>query len=139
MSAGLPTAAAAEDAFYAAFGAADLDALMAVWAPLPTIACIHPTGPRLDGPLAIRRSFEFILADGVRRQFELRARRSYGESGCRVDVLEEHITVPGSPFRSPPVLATNVYLELDGRWYLALHHASVMVQVASPAGDLPRH
>lgn len=115
----------AEAAFYAAFAAADVEAMMLVWAATFEVACIHPSGPRLEGVPAIRRSWELIFRDRIPRQFKLRGRLIVGEGDCRIHLLEETITVPGSNFRAPPVLATNVYQRLHGGWFMVLHHASV--------------
>ena len=63
MSVIFTSAEEAEEAFYDAIGRADLDALMNVWADDEEIVCIHPTGQCLTGPLAIRESWQGILAN----------------------------------------------------------------------------
>ena len=115
----------AEEAFYSAFGMANLEAMMRVWAPSPDVLCIHPGGPRLEGVAEVRRSWELIFADRIRRKFALRGRLIMGAGNYRVHVLEENISVPGTSFIAPPVLATNVYQRIRDNWYLLLHHASV--------------
>ncbi len=115
----------AEAAFYAAFSAADVDAMMRVWAPGVAIACIHPAGPRLEGSAAIRASWAHILGDPVLRAFELRGQLILGDDEFRIHSVEENITVPGTAFVAPPVLATNVYQRLDDGWYMVLHHGGV--------------
>lgn len=117
---------AAEEAFYAAFTAGDLEAMMAVWAPSPDIVCIHPGGPRLCGVEEIRRSWALILDPRQqRRAFNLRGLRVIGDAGQRVHLLEENIRIPDTSFVAPPVLATNVYRRDDDGWRMVLHHASV--------------
>lgn len=118
----------AEAAFYDAFGSGDVSAMMRVWAHDVEIACIHPSGPRLAGATEIRRSWEHILAEHMARSFDLRGRIVSGSGDVRVHTLEENITVPGTRFVAPPVLATNVYQRLGGGWYMILHHASVAPQ-----------
>ena len=49
-----PTAQDAENAFYEALERADLDGMMAVWAEDEDIVCVHPGGPRVSGPRAVR-------------------------------------------------------------------------------------
>ncbi|MGR8920394.1 MAG: nuclear transport factor 2 family protein [Gammaproteobacteria bacterium] len=115
----------AEAAFYEAFSNGDLEAMMQVWAGIAEIACIHPSGPRLEGPGEVRASWAEILAGDVVRSFELRGRQVSGGEDVRVHILEENITVPGTAFVAPPVLATNVYRLINGGWFLVLHHASV--------------
>ncbi len=118
----------AEAAFYDAFGSGDVSAMMRVWAAGIEIACIHPSGPRLTGAEEIRRSWEHILAEHMARSFDLRGRIVSGSGEVRVHTLEENITVPGTRFVAPPVLATNVYQRLSDGWYMVLHHASVAPQ-----------
>ena len=48
-----PTPEAAEAAFYAAFEARNLDAMMAVWAHNDSIACMHPLAAPLNGRAAV--------------------------------------------------------------------------------------
>ena len=119
----------AEEAFYDAFSSADADAMMRVWAHSVDVVCIHPSGPRLEGILEIRRSWKLIFEDRVRRQFTLRSRRIIGSDDIRVHLLEESIAVPGAVLASAPVMATNIYQRLQDGWYMVLHHASL-----APAG-----
>ena len=115
----------AENAFYDAFRAADIEAMVQVWAVSFDVVCVHPSGPRLEGVLEIRKSWELIFKDGIRRDFELRCRRIVGADNYRMHLLEENITVSGTSLVSPPVLATNVYQQMQDGWYMVLHHASV--------------
>ena len=124
----------AENAFYDAFCAGDIEAMMRVWAVSFDVACVHPSGPRLEGVPDIRKSWELIFKDGVQREFALRCRRIVGSDDCRVHLVEENITVSGTSLVSPPVLATNVYQQLRDGWYMVLHHASVS-PIALPDDD----
>ena len=49
-----------ESAFYEALQRGDIDLLMSCWADDDEIVCVHPGGPRLLGPAAIRAA---ILAE----------------------------------------------------------------------------
>jgi transcriptional regulator with XRE-family HTH domain len=53
-----------EAQFYQALQRGDIEGLMAVWADDDEIVCVHPGGPRVVGPQAIRASFEAIFANG---------------------------------------------------------------------------
>lgn len=118
----------AEDAFYAAFSAARMDDMMRVWATDTEVVCIHPGGPRLTGIDEIRHSWAQIFTDSLLRAFTLRGRIMIGDSAQRIHILEENISVPGTNFIAPPVLATNVYRRLSEGWRMVLHHASVSPQ-----------
>ena len=64
---GKPPLASADDIeqqFYEALQQGDLDRLMAAWSDDDDIACIHPGGPRVVGPAAVRASFEALFAHG---------------------------------------------------------------------------
>lgn len=123
----------AEAAFYEAFSNADIELMMRVWAMSFDIACIHPSGPRLEGVKEIRESWQAILGNGVPRSFDLRGRVVVGSDDFRIHTLEENISVPGSNFVAPPVLATNVYQQIDRSWYIVLHHGSVSPQALEDA------
>ena len=58
-------------AFYQAFEAKDIDAMMATWADDEEIVCVHPGGPRLVGYDAVRASWERIFAAEGRIAFRL--------------------------------------------------------------------
>ena len=118
----------AEDAFYAAFSAGRMDDMMRVWATDTEVVCIHPGGSRLTGIEEIRHSWAEIFTDSLPRAFTLRGRIMVGDSAQRIHILEENISVPGTNFMAPPVLATNVYRRLSRGWRMVLHHASVSPQ-----------
>jgi len=54
-----------EAAFYDAMQHGEVDKLMACWADEDDIVCVHPGGPRLMGPVAIRAAFEAMFANGT--------------------------------------------------------------------------
>src|SRR6476661_1908020 len=88
-----------EAAFYDALQNADLDKLMACWADEDEIVCIHPGGPRVVGPIAIRATFVHNLLE-------------------KVEVL-----TPQGP-RVAWVIATNIWHKTAQGWRLVAHHAS---------------
>jgi uncharacterized protein (TIGR02246 family) len=113
-----------ETAFYRAFEAADLAAMMAVWAEDDDIVCVHPGGQRLVGIEAVRESWRQIFAAGP----GLHVRRSQvlitPTLQTAIHTLHEHLSVPGDPRSRVPMIATNVYLRTQRGWRLQLHHAS---------------
>ena len=58
-------------AFYHAFEARDLDAMMSTWADDEEIVCVHPGGPRLVGFDAIRNAWEQLFSGDVRLKFRI--------------------------------------------------------------------
>jgi SnoaL-like domain len=73
----------------------------------------------------IRHSWSQIFNDSLPRTFAIRGRIVSGETTHRIHTLEENISVPGTSFRAPPVLATNIYRRLPDGWRMVMHHASV--------------
>ena len=53
-------------AFYQAFEAKDVDAMMATWAEDEELVCIHPGGPRLVGYEAVRAGWEQLFASDTK-------------------------------------------------------------------------
>lgn len=114
----------AEDAFYKAFQAADVDAMMAVWADEQAIVCIHPMGPRLQGPDDIRESWRQIFDSGAALLFELSDVQYTQGNRLSVHYLLENITYGPHFEQRSVVITTNVYAQFDTGWHMVAHHAS---------------
>lgn len=110
--------------FYEALQAGDIERLMAVWSDDDDIVCVHPGGPRVVGPVAIRAAFESIFANGAIPVTPLHVRRVQG-AGCEVHHLHERIDMVTSDGpQTAWVIATNVYFKTVLGWRLVAHHAS---------------
>lgn len=130
------TADEAEFAFYEALEQGDLNSLMQVWADDEEVACIHPGGIRVLGHMAVRESWQEILANGplVMRPMRLLALQSMMSS---VHSVVEQMTVQSpAGMRVANCYATNVYHKGPAGWKLVLHHASA---APSEAGLLDLH
>ena len=114
----------AEAAFYEAMQNGDISRLMACWADEDEIICVHPGGPRVIGPLAIRASFEAIFANGSVRAVPMAVQRVL-TMGCATHNLIERIEVlTNEGPRDVFVVATNVYVKTAHGWRMVAHHAS---------------
>lgn len=113
----------AEMAFYRAFEANDLDAMMAVWDDAEDIVCIHPMGPALNGRGAVIDSWREILSGGVAIQFSLEMVQIYTTENLSIHLLNEHIDV-ASGNRVAPMAATNIFRLGAHGWRMVSHHAS---------------
>lgn len=113
-----------EAAFYEALQSADIDKLMACWADEDDIVCVHPGGPRLIGPGAIRAAFDAIFSSGSIRAWPegLRKVESLASSVHNVRERIEVLTEQGP--REAFVIATNVYHKTAQGWRMVAHHAS---------------
>ncbi len=124
---------AAEDAFYHAFSATDLEAMMAVWADDDTVTCVHPGGPRLDGRPAIRRSWQLIFEGAAGVRFVVADAHYMHDAELAVHLVHEHIQVQHAAGPQPPVIATNIYRLTKHGWRMVLHHASPSPTPQKPA------
>jgi uncharacterized protein (TIGR02246 family) len=122
-----------EAQFYEALQKADLEALMALWADDDEIVCVHPGGPRVVGPGAIRAAFEAIFSHNAIPVVPEQVHRLQWMGGA-VHHLVERIEVMGEQGKQTAfVLATNVYVNTPAGWRLAAHHASPGALHEAPA------
>ncbi|MGE0797179.1 MAG: nuclear transport factor 2 family protein [Lautropia sp.] len=131
------SAAAVQDAFYAALAHADIAGVMSLWADDEEVVCVHPGGQRLVGLHAVRQSFEEILAHGP---VQIRVRDLHVFEGATLSVhnLVEQITVAGSRgAQLVSVLTTNVYIKGAAGWQLLVHHATPGQEIEQPARETP--
>lgn len=113
-----------EAQFYEALQQADLERLMAVWADDDEIACVHPGSGRLVGSIAIRLSFQEILAQGPLDVRPVRVRR-LSLPNCEIHhVLEQVRVETPTEVRLAHAITTNVYVKTPLGWRMVLHHAS---------------
>jgi ketosteroid isomerase-like protein len=113
-----------EAAFYDALQNADIDKLMACWADEDDIVCIHPGGPRVVGPVAIRATFEAMFANGSIRAWPEKVRKIVSVASSVHNLLERvEVLTPGGP-KEAWVIATNVYHKTAQGWRMVAHHAS---------------
>ena len=127
-----PTPEAAETAFYAAFEARSLDAMMAVWADDDSIACIHPLSAPLDGRAAVAAGWQSMFEAAGQFRIQVEAAHELREAGQVVRIVREYLIIGHETEPRPPILATNVYRkEMDG-WRMVLHHASPLQAGGTP-------
>jgi ketosteroid isomerase-like protein len=114
----------AEAQFYEALQRADIDKLMAVWLDDDDISCVHPNGPRVLGPAAIRSAFEGMFGNGAIDARPERVRRLQTHDTAVHSVVERIQVLTDEGPQVAWVLATNVYVKTTLGWRLAAHHAS---------------
>jgi ketosteroid isomerase-like protein len=113
-----------EAQFYEALREADLEKLMAVWADDEEIVCLHPGGPRLVGPAAVRAGFEAVFSNGAVHALPERVRRVHTLSAAMHSVVERVAIGTAEGTRTGWVMATNVYVKTAQGWRMVAHHAS---------------
>ena len=113
-----------EAQFYEALREGDLEKLMAVWADDDEVICVHPGGPRVVGPRAIRAAFEAMFANSRIHAHPERVRRVHSLEAAVHNLVERIELATSEGQRTGFVLATNVYLKTAQGWRMVAHHAS---------------
>jgi ketosteroid isomerase-like protein len=113
-----------EAQFYEALREGNLDKLMALWIDDDEAVCVHPGGPRLVGPRAIRTAFEAMFSSGRILAHPERVRRLQTIDASVHNLVERVELLTDSGPRMAFVLTTNVYLKTAQGWRIAAHHAS---------------
>jgi ketosteroid isomerase-like protein len=120
----------AEDAFYEAIAQANLDALMSIWAEDEDIVCIHPTGQRMDGHVAIRESWRSIFASNPRFSMHIRGKVRWESALISVHCVVEMLYLQKDRTAHGPMLSTNVFIRGTNGWRLVSRHSSATMQIS---------
>ena len=117
-------------AFYEAFEAKDVEAMMATWAEDEEIVCVHPGGTRLVGYDAVRAGWEQLFAGDARLTFRLDQVVMIETVGLAMQSAVEHVSLGSDGTPRGAAICTNVFLRTPSGWRMVMHHAS-------PAPTLP--
>jgi uncharacterized protein (TIGR02246 family) len=127
---------AANEAFYEAFEAHDLDRMSRVWLHDPSVRCVHPHCDLLQGWKAVRASWKEIF--GNLQWIRLSPTNVSVTVGSDDDVAvvacTENVTEQRGDHLSVSVkIATNIFRKSGGGWRMVHHHASpAPVSVTQP-------
>jgi ketosteroid isomerase-like protein len=107
----------ANEAFYRAFNAGDIDAMDALWARDLPVACVHPNWLTLHGREEVMESWRGILGNPDQPRVVA--------GGSTVHVIGDVAYVLTQELVSgQPLAATNLFAVEDGEWRLIHHHSS---------------
>jgi len=120
-------------AFYRAFEARDLDAMMATWADDEDVVCVHPGGSRHVGYDAVRAGFEHLFSAGARLHFRLEQIVMIETVGLAMQSAVEQLHTGDDGARGVAI-ATNVLMRTPSGWRIVCHHASPAPAIT----DLPQ-
>jgi len=125
---------AANEEFYLAFDALDLERMSAVWLQEPWVRCVHPGGDLLQGWEKIRASWAEIFA---RVSWIRVTPTNVIVNQCAemtLVVCTENVTATtGDHVGVSAKLATNIFKKVDGKFRMVHHHASdAPVSVTQP-------
>lgn len=124
-------------AFYQAFEARDIDAMMSTWAEDEEIVCVHPGGPRVVGFDAVRASWEHLFAREAKLTFRLAEVVLIETVGLAMQSAMEEIH-SGEGAVQASAIATNVLMRTPSGWRFVCHHASAAppITLVEPKGPL---
>src|SRR5271156_1156494 len=101
----------ANQAFYTAFEALDLEAMRAIWSGAELVSCIHPGWKLVEGNAAVMESWAGIFRGTESIHFSLRDIRVFvTESTAWVALIEEIETRQGDRVLAASAQATNVFV-----------------------------
>ena len=127
-------------AFYQAFEAKDIDAMMGAWADDEEIVCVHPGGARLVGYDAVRAAWEQLFAGDSRLSFRLQDIVVVESVGMAMQSAIEQVSLGSDGSTRGYAVATNLFLRTPVGWRLLAHHASPAPAAAAPsAPEGPLH
>jgi ketosteroid isomerase-like protein len=127
-------------AFYRAFEAKDLDAMMGAWAEDEEIVCVHPGGTRLVGYDAVRSGWEQLFAGDASLTFRLQEIVVVESVGMAMQSAIEQVSLGSDGSTRGYAVATNLFLRTPVGWRLLAHHASPAPATAAPsAPEGPLH
>ena len=132
-----PTPEAAESAFYAAFEARSLDAMMTVWGSDDSIACIHPLAAPLNGRAAVAAGWRSMFEAAGQFRVQIETVHEMREAAQVIRIVREYLIIGQEAEPRPPILATNVYRRENDGWRMVLHHASPLHVGGTPPARTP--
>ena len=119
-----PTPADAANAFYEAFEARDLEAMMAVWTEDEEVVCVHPGGPRLVGYAAVRASWSELFSSEIRLRLHLSGPLLLQTIAMAVQSVTEHLVIGEEKESRGSAETTNIFIQTPVGWRMLAHHAS---------------
>lgn len=116
---------AANQRFYDAFGALDIQLMDQVWEASEQALCVHPGWAPLVGWDPIRASWQGIFDNSTLMHFNIRPVNVAvrGDSGW-VTCVENITSVLQGRASNFGVLATNIFVRTPQGWRMIAHHAS---------------
>jgi ketosteroid isomerase-like protein len=128
---------AANQQFYKILDSASLEAMDQIWLHENWVRCVHPGWDVLTGWKDIRQSWDKIF-QGDQKMRVSPADVSICPIGdaALVTCIENISVFQGADFDSMQTIATNIFINKEGRWLIAHHHASAIPLIMpDPATD----
>ncbi|MEM7099332.1 MAG: nuclear transport factor 2 family protein [Pseudomonadota bacterium] len=117
----------ANEAFYLAFEAKDIDAMTNVWSSREDLICLHPGWPALTGRVAVLDSWRSILSNPQQGQV------SVYNATCHLLGDECVMVICYESAGDAVMIATNIFQLDDGRMRMIAHQAGYCGQPPEPS------
>ena len=115
----------ANQAFYSAFEARDLEAMSGLWEHSDRILCTHPGWATLRGWGQVAASFFALFQNDQHLQFILTNERAEVQGDTAWVAIDENILSESQP--ATTVAALNLFVRTSaGEWRMVAHHASTV-------------
>ncbi len=110
----------AEDAYYDAIEAQDLDTLMSVWEASDEVICLLPMLPAVQGRDGIKAAWSHLFETAQGLEIEVIHMSWVETDDWSIHLLEERVRLPqqSEPHR---VYASNIYRRGADGWHLLMH------------------
>jgi ketosteroid isomerase-like protein len=116
---------AANEGFYKAFNARDLDAMKNVWVSHEKATCIHPGWVPLNGLESIIDSWGGIFKNSGNMDIQITDISVTASEGLAwVSCVEKLYTIATHGVLASKVFSTNLFQLNEGNWKMIMHHAS---------------
>jgi ketosteroid isomerase-like protein len=116
---------AANQQFYEAFGALDIQKMEAVWETSERALCVHPGWQPLVGWEGIKNSWQGIFDNTTLMHFNIRYVNVAVQGDCGwVTCVENISSVLQGRASNFGILATNIFVRTPQGWRMIAHHAS---------------
>ncbi len=115
---------AANQAFYDAHEARDLEAMGELWERSTRVVCVHPGWPILRSWETVVDSWRRIFSGPGRTQFILTNVEVAIEGRTAWVTLDENLVDTGAMGAAGAVAATNIFTDTGAGWKLVAHHGS---------------
>ena len=116
---------AANESFYKAFNARDLDAMKRVWSSHEKVTCVHPGWEPLSGLEPIIDSWQGIFKNSGNMDIQITdVSVTTSEDLAWVSCIEKLYTIATHGVLASKVFSTNLFQLNEGSWKMIMHHAS---------------
>ena len=112
----------AEDAFYDALEAGDLEQMLSAWADSDDISCLLPMYPMIQGRAGVRDVFSHLFSRGHGVALSVAHLNWVETDDIAIHQVEE--SIPNDPAGDPPpppFYGTNIYRKFGEGWRLIIH------------------